>query len=86
MNNNKFSDLKISPYNAMSGITREAANILGQLDSIGTLTVGKIGNLTILEENPLKVDPTKIKDIKILGTVHYGSKPKIFGENVQSNI
>ena len=70
----------------MLGITREAANILGQLDSLGTLTVGKVGNLTILEENPMKIDPTKIKDIKILGTVHYGSKPKIFGDNVRSKV
>ena len=70
----------------MLGITREAANILGQLDSLGTLTVGKVGNLTILEENPMKIDPTKIKDIKILGTVHYGSQPKTFGYNVRSKV
>ena len=62
----------------MIGITRDAANILGQLDSLGTLTLGKIGNLTILEENPLKVEPSRIKDIQILGTVYRGSEPKNF--------
>lgn len=60
----------------MIGITRDAAKILGQLDSLGTLTLGKIGNLTILEENPLKVEPSRIKDIHIMGTVYRGSKPK----------
>lgn len=84
--NNLILDLKISPYKAMLGITKEAANILGQLDSIGTLTVGKIGNLTILEENPLKVDPSRIKDIRILGTVHRGSKSKMLEDKLQSKV
>ena len=70
----------------MLGITREAANILGQLDSIGTLTVGKIGNLTILEENPLKVDSSRIKDIRILGTVHCGSYPSALEKILQSKV
>ena len=65
----------------MIGIPRDAANILGQLDSLGTLTLGKIGNLTILEENPLKVEPSRIKDIQIMGTVYRGSKPKDFLNN-----
>ena len=70
----------------MLGITREAANILGQLDSIGTLSVGKIGNLTILEENPLKVDSSRIKDIRILGTVHCGSYPSALENTFQSKV
>ena len=60
----------------MIGITRDAADILGQLSSLGTLTEGKIGNLTILEENPLKVKPSRIKDIRILGTIYRGGKSK----------
>ena len=67
----------------MNGITREAANILGQLDSIGTLAPDKIGNLTILEENPLKVNPLHIKDIKILGTVYRGNRSKDFIRNTK---
>ena len=76
-------DLKISTYKAMIGITREAANILGQLDSIGTLATDKIGNFTILEENPLKVDPLHIKDIKILGTVYRGNGSKEFIRSIK---
>ena len=71
---------------AMLGITRNAANILGQLHSLGTLSVGKVGNLTILEENPLKVDPLRIKDIRVLGTVYYGSQPNHFEESLRSNV
>ena len=70
---------------ALLGITRNAANILGHLDSLGTLKLGKVGNLTILEENPLKVDPLRMKDIRVLGTVYYGSQPKMFEQSMASN-
>lgn len=68
--------LKISVWNGMKAITREAANILGQLDSMGTLTIGKLGNLTLLKEDPFTIDPEKIKDIKVLGTVFQGGNLK----------
>merc|ERR1712227_404521 len=70
-------ELKISVWDGMKAVTKEAANILGQLDSMGTLTVGKLGNLTILEEDPfdayrLAALKMEIKDIPILGTVFRG--------------
>jgi len=33
---------------------------------------GKLANFTILADNPLTVDPMKIKDIRVWGTVHEG--------------
>lgn len=38
----------------------------------GSLAVGKLGDLVILSENPLKVDPMKIKDIVVLETIKEG--------------
>jgi predicted amidohydrolase YtcJ len=38
----------------------------------GTLTIGKLADLVILNENPLKVDPEKIKDIKVFETIKEG--------------
>jgi predicted amidohydrolase YtcJ len=38
----------------------------------GTLKVGKIGDLVILDKNPLKVDKTSIKDIKVIETIKEG--------------
>ena len=60
----------------MIAITREAANVLGQLDSLGTIKTGKIGNFTVLEQNPLKVEPHLIKDINVLDTIYRGSELK----------
>lgn len=62
-------ELRISAYRALCGITRDAALILGQLSSLGTITAGKIANLTLLKQNPLKVDIDDIKDVQVLGTV-----------------
>ena len=57
-----------------SGVTLSAAEILGVQDKLGSLEVGKEANLVVLEENPLKVDKMKIKDIKISYRVFQGVK------------
>ena len=59
---------------ACSGVTLSAAEILGVQDKLGSLEVGKEANLVVLEENPLKVDKMKIKDIKISYRVFQGVK------------
>jgi hypothetical protein len=63
---------RVSAYDALKGITINAANLM-QLDKItGSIKVGKKADFVILAENPLKIDPMKIKDIKILETVFEG--------------
>ena len=37
-----------------------------------TVTLGKHANFVILDQNPLKVDPMELKDIKIERTVYNG--------------
>jgi predicted amidohydrolase YtcJ len=41
-------------------------------EEVGSITPGKLANFTVLAENPLKVSPETIGDIKIWGTVHEG--------------
>ena len=70
----KFSqDQRISVFNAMKAVTIDAARTLNLENEIGSLKVNKIANFTILNENPFKIDPLKIKDIDIFGIVYKGN-------------
>lgn len=70
---NKYSqDQRISVFNAMKAVTIDAARTLNLENKIGTLTPRKSANFTILNENPFKVEPMRIKDIKINGVVYNG--------------
>ena len=40
--------------------------------SKGSLEVGKVADLVVLDQNPLKVDPMKIKDVKVVETIKEG--------------
>jgi predicted amidohydrolase YtcJ len=63
---------RISPLEAIKSQTLWAAEQYGEQDRRGSLEVGKIADLVILDSNPLKVDPMAIKDIKVLETVKEG--------------
>jgi predicted amidohydrolase YtcJ len=63
---------KISVYNALKGITCNAAYVLRLENETGSIKVGKKADFVILAENPLKIAPLKIKDIKIIETVFEG--------------
>jgi hypothetical protein len=39
---------------------------------MGSIERGKLANFTILADNPLTVDPTKVKDIGVWGTIVEG--------------
>lgn len=71
--NSKFSqEQRIDAYSAMKAITITAARTIELEQSIGSIKKGKIANFVILAENPLKIKPMLIKDIKILETVFKG--------------
>ena len=62
----------ISVNDALKAITTSAAYQYGEEDRKGSLEVGKVADLVVLAENPFKVDPVKLRDIKILETISRG--------------
>ena len=65
---------KVSLFTAMKAVTIEAAKSIQMQKEIGTITVGKKADFVLLAENPFKIDPVKIKDIKIHSTVFEGNE------------
>ncbi|HIF9381098.1 TPA: amidohydrolase [Photobacterium damselae] len=65
-------DQRISAEQALKAVTIDAAYSLQLENQVGSIEPGKLANFTILDENPLTIDPAKIKDIKIWGTVLEG--------------
>lgn len=65
-------DQRITAEEALKGITLGAAYSIQMEDEIGSIERGKLANFTILEENPLTVDPMALADIGVWGTVLEG--------------
>lgn len=65
-------DERISPYVALSSITKWAAYQYFEEDVKGTLNTGKLADLVILDKNPLKVEPKQLFDIQVLETIKEG--------------
>ena len=58
-------DERISALQALRATTIDAAWQIFQEDNRGSVEVGKLADLVILSENPLTVDKTQIKDIRV---------------------
>lgn len=65
-------DERISPMEAIKAITINPAYEYFEEGSKGSLEVGKLADLVILDKNPLKVDADAIKDIKVVETIKEG--------------
>jgi predicted amidohydrolase YtcJ len=65
-------DQRVSAYEAMKALTTYAAYQNFEEDIKGAISLGKLADLVILSEDPLKIDPMKIKDIKVLETIKEG--------------
>ena len=63
---------RASPYQALKAITTNAAYEYFEEDSKGTLSVGKLADLVILDANPLTIDPSKLKEVKVMQTIKEG--------------
>lgn len=57
---------------AIRAITIDAAWQLRMDDKIGSLEVGKLADITVLDGNPFEIDPMKIQDIKVTKTMMGG--------------
>ena len=63
---------RLTPYEALKAITIWSAYQHFEEDKKGTLEAGKLADLVILDQNPLKIKPDKIKDIQVLETIKNG--------------
>ncbi len=63
---------RIDFHDALRAVTIEAAYSWNREDELGSIEVGKIANLTVLDEDPYDVDASKIRDIPIRTTVFEG--------------
>ncbi len=60
------------PAEALKSQTIWAAEQYDEQSSRGSVEVGKLADLVILSDNPLKVEPNAIKDIQVLETFKDG--------------
>jgi len=65
-------DQKVGVYDALKGITINAAYAYFEENEKGSIKVGKRADLVVLDKNPMAVDPMTIKDIKVLETIKDG--------------
>ncbi len=65
-------DEGITVFDAFKGITITAARTIEMEQTIGSIKVGKEATFTLLDQNPFKIDPMKIKDIPVYGVVYRG--------------
>lgn len=67
-------DERVSPYIAFKAMTEWAAYQYFEETSKGTLEAGKLADLVLLDRNPMKVDPLKLRDVKVLETFKAGRR------------
>ncbi len=67
------SDQCIGTYGALKGITINAAYAYHEEAEKGTLEPGKLADMVILDQNPLKSEPMALKDIRVLETIKEGN-------------
>jgi predicted amidohydrolase YtcJ len=60
---------RISLDQALRAITVDAAFVLNRDDRLGSIEVGKHADFAVLDDDPFEVDPKRLKDIGIRGTV-----------------
>ncbi|MGD9143253.1 MAG: amidohydrolase family protein, partial [Dehalococcoidia bacterium] len=59
----------VSPHRALEMYTRNAAYAAFEEDIKGSITPGKLADMVVLSDNPAKVSPEKIKDIRVDMTI-----------------
>ena len=65
-------DERLSPIDALKGVTKNAAYQYFEEDIKGTIREGKLADLVILDNNILKVNPMEIRNIQVLETIKEG--------------
>lgn len=68
---------RIPAYRALQQVTINAAWQIHEDASKGSLSVGKLADLVVLDSNPLAVDPTALANVRVVATIKEGQL--IFG-------
>lgn len=63
---------RVSTYEALVAITRDAAWQIHEDDLKGTIAVGKMADFVVLDRDPLAQDPERLLDLKITATYKDG--------------
>ncbi len=64
---------RIPTHEALKAITIGAAYSWRRENDLGSISVGKIANLTVIDEDPYELDPTRLGSIRVLGSVFQGT-------------
>ena len=64
---------KISPYQAIASITKNAAYQYFEENQKGTLKAGKLADLVILDRNPLNIPAPELFNLQVLETIKEGN-------------
>jgi predicted amidohydrolase YtcJ len=70
--NHPYADQRLTPAEALQLYTLDAARLGFEESQKGTLTVGKLGDVVVLDNDPLAVAPTAIQDIRVEMTIRGG--------------
>jgi len=60
---------RITPAEALRAVTLGGAISLDLDDCVGSISPGKYADFTLLRQNPLEVEPMRIRDIEVAGTM-----------------
>lgn len=78
------ADQRIDPYLALRSFTAVPAYMYKEEEIKGSISVGKLADMVVLDRNPLKVDPMEIKDIQIVKTIKNGKNLYVRPQLTQS--
>jgi len=65
-------DQRVTPLEGLKAMTIWVAEQYGEQDTKGSLEAGKLADMTILDRNPITVEPMAIKDIRVFETIKEG--------------
>ena len=63
---------RISIHEALKAVTIGAAYSWRREHDLGSIAVGKIANLTVIDDDPYEFDPTRLGSIRVRGTIFEG--------------
>ncbi len=69
---------RITPYRALQQVTINAAWQIHEEADKGSLAPGKRADMVVLDGNPLTLEPAKLHEIRVVGTIKDGNS--VFGE------